>query len=1455
MLLFVFATSCTSVISPPGLVDKADPPGKGNDRDKDGEVDDSAIGRLKSSIKDLAESKDTDIQDLTDSLLEKMDSSSDEDLKLTMLLAMAEALNSLADGSIKVIFNKLLALTTLEEIIKINQFVQNLNALTHDDQLIITDAWTGGTNSPFIESVVSYLSPFVRADENYAGDNELMSAIVQASIFAVTNTGVLNEVQLALTFTDPVTRIFLIKASALGGEINLIEQMGILKTLDNESQQVFAEAIFSSRPNALSEATLNKLILRYMQELPDSSFAIEIISAIPDIITAPTDEHAVQYQAFLDTGLEFLGVKKFGGSTSDLWLSKDEYNDPVLSWGHISGAVKYNIRIGDLAGSSQVCDYSVNNAEVALKSCGISFLHGSTYYATIEALGSGGLLLNSNTGPFNFTVDLVAPTLESTFEADNLKIIPLDSGSGVSSFSCSNANIGNINNCELSFALLPAGVNFIEFVGSDIATNTSAYSVPVFKGVSFVDDDTLDLRITGGTDVLEDTVFTELENPTFEWNEVLGATYYNLMVSPEDAVGTVCIEPLIPTMSVDSSCVLEDNTYYRVFIQAYSYNGDLLNVESHGKGIFVKGPNDAPTDIVLSNVSFQENMSPNTVVGAISIVDPDHDTHTLALVSGEGGDDNSEFAIVDNNIVSHRATDGDGLFLEKAFLITVIDGNDAPVSIDLDSLSVAENEAAGATVGQLSTTDDVITTYAYTIVGGVDSASFVIDEDLLKTSESFDYEAKSSYSITVRSTDEGGLSTDEEFIISVDDLNDAPISVTLSNISVVENKPSGSLVGDLSTDDKDSSDTFTYSLAGVDADSFTISGDELLTAEVMDFESKSIYNLVVTSTDSGGLSVDKAITVNVDNINEPPTDVSLSASVIEENNSPNTVIGELSAFDPDDSSFTFSLSGADAGLFTISGAQLLSNFTFDYEAKNSYTISITAADSTNATYSKEFTVNVIDVNESPSTPVLSANSVPENDSIGSIIGTISSVDPENDSLTYSLSGTDAASFSISGDKLLAATSFDFENKSSYSISIAASDSLLAAVNSFAISISNINEPPTSISLSANSITESNAVGATIGTLSTGGDPDSNTFNYSLVGGDTSAFTISGNELKASISFDYETQNSYSLTVRTTDSGGAYFDKSFTISIVDSSFEWKQYHTEIESCYPSYSGPTVGSNFGSLPACTAADHGKVWCTSTSDGSPSRCQNCESKLYLCVDPSKPLNETAKYSSAGTYSYTVPSDRHSLTFKVWGAGGGGIGECGGNSGGSGGYVQGTIGVSPGDTVTVFVGSSDAGSQCGQCGYGAGKGGQYSWIKVNGTLYGGGNGSGRSGSSTGYSGGGGASQSSGYTYAWASGTVNGGPGSGSGINQGNRAGGGGAGYYGAWGGTGNGDGHCTGSGGGGGSGYINGSASSQVSITGNQGVKGGSYASAVNTGDENYQSGTGGANQSGGVVLLLGW
>jgi hypothetical protein len=105
-----------------------------------------------------------------------------------------------------------------------------------------------------------------------------------------------------------------------------------------------------------------------------------------------------------------------------------------------------------------------------------------------------------------------------------------------------------------------------------------------------------------------------------------------------------------------------------------------------------------------------------------------------------------------------------------------------------------------------------------------------------------------------------------------------------------------------------------------------------------------------------------------------------------------------------------------------------------------------------------------------------------------------------------------------------------------------------------VNIANVNETPTNLTLSNSSIAENSAIATVIGNLSST-DPDTgNTFTYSLVTGigstDNSLFTIQNNQLKSNTSLNFETKNSYSIRVKTTDQGGLSFEKPLTINITD-----------------------------------------------------------------------------------------------------------------------------------------------------------------------------------------------------------------------------------------------------------------------------------------------------------------
>ena len=319
-----------------------------------------------------------------------------------------------------------------------------------------------------------------------------------------------------------------------------------------------------------------------------------------------------------------------------------------------------------------------------------------------------------------------------------------------------------------------------------------------------------------------------------------------------------------------------------------------------------------------------------------------------------------------------------------------------PTNIALSANTVAENQSSGTVIGTLTTTDADSTTFTYSLVNtgacpGTDNASFQIgggSGDELRTAAALNFEAGSTRTVCVRTTDNTYNTFDKNFTINVTNVNEVPTNISLSANSIAENQSANTVVGTLSATDPDAGATFTFSLAcavaGTDDASFNISGTNLRSSASFNFETKSSYSICVRVTDQGSLTFDKNFTINVTNVNEAPTNISLSANTIAENQSANTVVGTLSATDQDaGATFTFSLAcavaGTDDASFNISGTNLRSSASFNFETKSSYSICVRVTDQSSLTFDKNFTVNVTDLDEvAPDTTIDSHPNNPSN---------------------------------------------------------------------------------------------------------------------------------------------------------------------------------------------------------------------------------------------------------------------------------------------------------------------------------------------------------------------------------------------------------------------------------------------------------------------------------------------
>ena len=292
--------------------------------------------------------------------------------------------------------------------------------------------------------------------------------------------------------------------------------------------------------------------------------------------------------------------------------------------------------------------------------------------------------------------------------------------------------------------------------------------------------------------------------------------------------------------------------------------------------------------------------------------------------------------------------------------------------------------------------------------------------------------------------------------------------------SVAENTVRGVNIGDpVSATDADG-DTLTYSLSDIDASKFSIisSSGQLQTREALDYESKTSYAVTVAVFDSFGGSDSISVTINVTDIDENRAPVfsegSTTTRSVAENTGTDLNVGTaVAATDADNDTLTYSLGGTDAAAFSIdrTTGQIKTKASLDYETKDIYSVTLTVSDGL-AADTIAVTINVTDIDEN-SAPVFTddnntTRSIAENTVSGQHIGrAVSATDADNDTLTYTLSGTDAASFGIdsTSGQLQTKASLDFEIKTSYSVTVTVSDgSLTDTINVF-INVINVNDTP------------------------------------------------------------------------------------------------------------------------------------------------------------------------------------------------------------------------------------------------------------------------------------------------------------------------------------------------------------------------------------------------------------
>ena len=552
--------------------------------------------------------------------------------------------------------------------------------------------------------------------------------------------------------------------------------------------------------------------------------------------------------------------------------------------------------------------------------------------------------------------------------------------------------------------------------------------------------------------------------------------------------------------------------------------------------------------------SVAENYVQTQVLGTYTATDPE-DTGAQITLWSTSGMDGGDFVMneqgelrfrhvpdyegpADSNRdnvyeVTVRASDGRvyGDFNET---ITVNDVNEPPEIRSGSKTAFTQNENLTSRLYTYSATDPERSAVTW-LVGGTDARFFAIDE---QGQFSFDENSPPNYEIpgdsggdniydvTVQVRDDGSNTGSLPVTVTVRDVNEGPeVTSGQSTFAISENEdlPNAVYAGF----DPEGGTVTRWNVGGRDGGDFTITQEGVLTfRNLPDYErpadsnQDNIYELQVRPYD-GRYYGSFDVTVNVNDVNEPPEIRSGSKTAFTQKENLTPRLYTYSATDPERSKLAWSVGGVDARFFTIDERGQFSfretsppNFEIpgDSGGDNVYEATIQVQDDGFNTRSLPVTVTVRDVNEGPEVSGPSTFTISENQGLSNAVYT--ATDPEGLNVArWNAGGRDGGDFLITqGGTLYFRSLPDYERPADSNrdnvceVLIQPSDGRNTGSYPVTVNVNDVNEPPDIKAGSRTAFTQPENRASRLYTYSAA-DPEKGEIAWLLGGADRSHFTI------------------------------------------------------------------------------------------------------------------------------------------------------------------------------------------------------------------------------------------------------------------------------------------------------------------------------------------------------------
>ena len=504
------------------------------------------------------------------------------------------------------------------------------------------------------------------------------------------------------------------------------------------------------------------------------------------------------------------------------------------------------------------------------------------------------------------------------------------------------------------------------------------------------------------------------------------------------------------------------------------------------------------------------------------------------------------------------------------FSITNVDEVNPTITSGTTGTNITENSGAGQTVYTITSDANDGGTIQSFAIAGTDAALLSVNAatGVVTLTADPDYETKNSYSFTVTATDETGTSTATTVTFSIVDVDDtAPVITSgATGTDLVENTGAGQTIYTITA--TDAVGVTSYAIAGTDAALLSVNaatGVVTLTADP-NFNTKSSYSFTVTASDAATNTSDPTtvtFSVTSSDVIAPVITSGATGTDLVENSGAGQTIYTITATDAVGVT-GYAIAGTDAALLSVNAGTGVVTLTADpdYEAKNSYSFTVTASDAaTNTSAPTAVTFSIVDVDDTA--PVITSGAtgtdLVENSGAGQTIYTITATDAVGVT-SYAIAGTDAALLSVNAATGVVTLTADpnFNTKSSYSFTVTASD---AATNTsdpttvtFSVTSSDVIAPVITSGATGTDLVENSGAGQTIYTI-TATDAVGVT-SYAIAGTDAALLSVNAATGVVTLTADpnFNTKSSYSFTVTASDAATNTSDPttvtfSITFSVV------------------------------------------------------------------------------------------------------------------------------------------------------------------------------------------------------------------------------------------------------------------------------------------------------------------